>query len=261
MNPLFLGLMATLCFLQGFFSFKPQNQWPKITQNDLKEVYQIIKEKYPQIAHTDKNSPLKDWLSTGCHKAIDLSTKATSIKGYEFALRYYLSGFHDPKLQLITNDETTVKWPGFLVKEKDNALVVATTAENAQDENIPPSNAQLIACNGKDPEELLKANIELYFGQNQDSKRLAPYLLVDLGNPYSEQITECTFKTDNGLTTIPLTWKPIETSKLVALIKNTCGNYAFSTPLLQTPISTAENKAQLIVPLPENRAQVVIPTA
>lgn len=240
MNLLTLLLAATLYLFQTH----TDNQWPQITKNDLEQIHTLITEKY-------KNNPhYRSWLTHGRHQTLPLVHKTTDLKGYTFALQYYVNGFHNPYINLITPaHDQQMQWPGFLVYKKANEFIVyGSTIEHI------PNGSRLVLCNDKPPQELLKTNILNYFGNidnANDHERFAPYLLLDIGNPFAEPITHCSIKSDSSdeVTTVTLSWKPIAKEALSSLDST-----------LYTLINGDElikKYAHTIVPLTENRAYLL----
>jgi hypothetical protein len=87
---------------------------------------------------------------------------------------------------------------------------------------LPPSGARLISCDGTPAATMADSIIQTYVGLwsiNGVRPRLAPWLLVDEGNPWVRHPEACVFATSDGQSEWQLDWRSIEQSTLATLLE------------------------------------------
>lgn len=170
---------------------KPDSAWKTLAQSDLQFIYKTIKENHPGPIDAE-NPEFNDWLEKGHVDAAAEAKNAGSFDAYRFILLKYVKGFNDGHLSFWTNyEKSSVKWPGFIIAYRNGRYIVY----HSEVSEIRKGD-QLTACNNKKIENLYKTNVFPYKGLPEpESKlyRLAPYLLIDQGNPFISMPLNCQF--------------------------------------------------------------------
>lgn len=96
-------LLFTLTLIAfAFILFTEQakgSSWEALTLEDLRFIQQTLKENTPN-AVDENNSWFNVWLDEGFEKSSEMAHRADSLTGLLATLRFYLSGFKDPHIDL-----------------------------------------------------------------------------------------------------------------------------------------------------------------
>jgi hypothetical protein len=221
-NRRLLPTFVLLCVLPWQVSAFPQGAetrpWSQVAIDDLHFIRAVLRENHPGPVDTE-NAWFRDWFETGFTAAIELAARAESYAGYYFSLQYFLNGFQDGHLGALGDDrlrDTKLRrrWPGFLVRWQDGDFVVF-----APHDTTPPVpvGARLVQCDGRSAEVLAEALLRTYVGLwsvRGVRPRLAPYLLIDEGNPFVATPETCSFALDGRAIDHALEWVPIDNETL-----------------------------------------------
>ncbi len=196
--------------------------WRDRAMADLDFIYAQLGEHHPGPVDT-LNPWFRDWYERGYAEARRRAESITDYAGYYFAIQYYMVGFQDGHLGALTEAridlELDRRWPGFLVAYDRGAFRVMDTG--ITDPRQPPAGARLIACDGTSAATLADSILQTYVGLwsvNGVRPRLAPWLLVDEGNPWVRPPDACVFETDDGSSEWQLDWRPVDHDALAALL-------------------------------------------
>jgi hypothetical protein len=190
---------------------------------DLDFIYAQLGEHHP--GPVDSLNPwFRDWYESGYEEARRRAASIIDYPGYYFAIQYYMVGFQDGHLGALGDYRIEAdldrQWPGFLVKYDRGAFLVM--GNDSGDPELPPDGVQLVSCDGTSATAMADSILRTYFGLwsvNGVRPRLAPWLLVDEGNPWVQHPETCVFERDDGRSERQLYWRPIEQDSLAALIE------------------------------------------
>ncbi|QWT19503.1 hypothetical protein KPL74_17365 [Bacillus sp. NP157] len=155
----------------------------------------------------------------GLALALQRAEQTTDYTGYFYALAAYSAVFNDGHLGVfvpegIKEPPVETRWPGFLTafNAKDEQRVV-TRADDAP----VPLGALLVGCDGKDAATLAADNIGSVGGRwSLHASRVVRgrRLFTDIGNPWIQRPTHCTFAYDGEQHEVDLAWHPIDQGEL-----------------------------------------------
>ncbi|HCU00400.1 TPA: hypothetical protein DIC20_01700 [Candidatus Dependentiae bacterium] len=193
------------------------NPWSKLTKVDLASSYEILS-KQTAFAIDRENTTYSEWLKQGFLQALHLSDDVKSAIDYQYVMRYYISGFQDTHINIIFNkkiapSEVNMEWPGFVVRYDQGVFAVQSENKTIQIENnVPPSGAVLIECDGLSPDALMGKNVFPYGG---NSNLYVSYLMMTRrlmmydGNSFVKKIKNCRFLYNGRRYDLDLAWHVI----------------------------------------------------
>lgn len=191
--------------------------------DDLHFIRAALRENHPGPVDT-ANPWFRDWFDRGFREARALAEQADSYAGYYFSIQYYMNGFQDGHLGALGDDRVlepklSRRWPGFLVRWDGDQFV----AYGPPGTTPPvPSGARLLECDGRVAASLAEATLRTYVGLwsvNGVRSRLAPYLLIDEGNPFEPVPRRCTFQVGSRTIPLALNWAPLANQTLASWLK------------------------------------------
>lgn len=198
-------------------------RWSDVALDDLHFIRAILRENHP--GPLDSANPwFRDWFDRGFREATALAARAESYPGYYFSIQYFMNGFQDGHLGALGDDRLSEpklsrRWPGFLVRLEGDAFVVFNPAGTAP---AVPSGSRLVECDGRTADALAADILGTYIGLwsvRGVRARLAPYLLIDEGNPFAGRAARCTFDVGGRSTTVDLTWAPVANQALASWLR------------------------------------------
>jgi hypothetical protein len=136
------------------------------------------------------------------------AARTTGYGGYRAALERFVNVFQDDHLWVDFKDPPKRQWPGFLPGYRDGHFLVISTST----ESLQLAHARIVSCDNVEISELARRNIQTYVGRwsvPSAKRQIAPYLFVDIGNPFVRRPTWCTFLRDGMTWTQALRWEPI----------------------------------------------------
>jgi len=193
-------------------SYAHANKWQLTTKKDLQEIYHIILTQTPG-AVDQQNPQYQHWMQQGFKKAIAMSKKVTSARGYVAVLHYYVNGFHDEHIVVYFQNmkfQHPDLWPGFFVNFNHGKFVVSNYGRQTA-KSIPPVNAKLISCDNVPVNKLMLRDIFPYYGNEDlyaDWRTYGVNLLIYEYNPWIKRYSLCTYLHNGNKETFPLYWQP-----------------------------------------------------
>jgi hypothetical protein len=200
--------------------------WSQIAVDDLHFIRATLRVNHP--GPLDEQNPwFAEWFEEGFDHALRLAEQAEDYSGYYFAIQRYMVGFQDGHLGALGDDRLAAplerRWPGFLLTLSGDDFLVAGSAHgpgettDGRETAVPPVEARLVDCDGRAPEIWAEEILQTYVGLwtvRGARRRLAPFLLVDEGNPWVTMPAECRFEHDGQTTSYDLAWRPISNPEL-----------------------------------------------
>lgn len=188
------------------------NPWPALAEADLRAMHDTLLSQHPG-AVDDANPAFDRWLEQGYLLALERARQATSFEGWQYALKLYGAGFRDGHLSVRFNvAPVTQRWPGWTVSLRDGKYVVTTAgAEPVKD--APAVGAELVSCDGRPTETLLREDVLPYDGNpalEASRTNVAPLLLLDRGNPWRKLPARCKVREGGKEREVTLTWRDLE---------------------------------------------------
>ncbi len=197
--------------------------WRERALADLDFIYAQLGEHHPGPVDT-LNPWFREWYERGYEEARRRAESITNYAGYYFAIQYYMVGFQDGHLGALSETrldaELDRRWPGFLVEYDRGAFMVMEA--NGTNPEVPRAGARLVSCDGTSAATMADSILRTYAGLwsvNGVRPRLAPWLLVDEGNPWVRRPAACVFETDDVLSEWQLDWRPIDNDTLATLLE------------------------------------------
>lgn len=147
------------------------------------------------------------------------AANTTNYGGYRAALERFANTFQDDHVRVDFKDQPKRQWPGFLPGYRDGQFIV----ESSSREFRAMTNARIVSCDDIPVSNMARRNIQLYVSRWSvlSARRLgAPYLLVDMGNPFIHRPEQCVFNLNGKTWTEMLRWRPISPADFAAALSN-----------------------------------------
>jgi hypothetical protein len=197
--------------------------WRDRALMDLDFIYAQLGEHHPGPVDT-LNPWFGDWYERGYEAARSRARSITDYAGYYFAIQYYMVGFQDGHLGALGDYRIEANldrgWPGFLVEYDRGTFLVSENGIG--DPELPPTGSRLVSCEGVSASAMADSILGAYIGLwsvNGVRPRLAPWLLVDEGNPWVRRPESCVFESDEGRSEWQLDWRPIDHGMLSSMLE------------------------------------------
>jgi peptidase S41-like protein len=136
------------------------------------------------------------------------AANATNYEGYRAALERFANTFQDDHIWVDFKDPPKRQWPGFLPGYRDGQFIVASTSGEFR----TMANARIVSCDNIPVSDIARRNIQLYvtrWSVPSANRFGAPYLFVDIGNPFIHRPERCVFTLNGKTWAQMLQWKPI----------------------------------------------------
>lgn len=175
--------------------------WPEVARADLDHIRHSFAEDHPG-AIDEENPDFRAWLAEGHRQAGDRAAAARDLGDVLGAIRFYVAGFADGHTVFQpAYVPARLVWPGFLTAREGDRFVVRAVAESWP-VPLPPAGAELVACDGRPPRELLAEQVlPLVDGRTRLEStyaRHAPWLLVRGGGVEAPFYTTCALRLPEG---------------------------------------------------------------
>jgi hypothetical protein len=187
--------------------------WARMAEDDLKAARAFIEETHPGAVPARGDAVFQEQLRRGYQDALAMAGSARSFGGYRAALQRFAAAFDDPHLATHSWVQPDHHWPGFLVSSRRGGWKVAVAGAEG-----PAVGAELVACDGKDPDALAAAALAPFthlWTVAAQRMRTSSSLLLDSGNPHQQRPESCDFRTAEGkVETHRLNWRRIGSADL-----------------------------------------------
>jgi hypothetical protein len=191
------------------------NPWAAFAEADLRSMRDTLRAQHP--GPVDVHNPgFNQWLEQGHARALERARRATSFEGWQHALKLYANGFRDAHLNVrFTVEPVKNRWPGWTVALREGRYVV-TTAGAAPVRDAPAAGGELVSCDGRTPEVMLREDVLPYDGNpalEASRTAVAPLLFLDRGNPWRTLPERCTVREGGQEREVTLVWRTIDASE------------------------------------------------
>jgi hypothetical protein len=203
------GFAALLLLAQAGTSFGDEaaTDWNKAAIADIGAARETLMENSPGAVQ-GVDAAFAANIDTAYALAMADAKSVSTYAGYQFALRHFANAFQDDHLWVDFKQPLPIRWPGFLLGYRDGALKVVTAADDYG--NV--TGATLVGCDGASAQDMADKVLTAYYGRwtvVSSRRKTAPYLLVDMGNPFSPRPAKCDFSQAGRTSSITLDWKDI----------------------------------------------------
>jgi hypothetical protein len=147
------------------------------------------------------------------------AARTTDYAGYRASLERFVNVFQDDHLWVDFKDPPKRQWPGFLPGYRNGHFVVTSTSS----QSLQLAHAQIVSCDNVQMSRLARREIQTYVGRwsvASARRQFAPYLFVDIGNPFVRRPARCTFLRDGKTWTQELGWEPIAPGDLAPVLRS-----------------------------------------
>jgi hypothetical protein len=202
-----------------------KSPWADIALADIDAIYQLIKENHPGPVD-EQNPAYRENMENNYQEARKLAQDVENYDGYYFAVKYFADSFNDGHVSL--GDVVVRKryaWPGFAVVLVGGEFLVQR-AEATSGEKYPQVGDQVLACDGRKPDDMLQEDIKKYYGVDglvAEDVMDSPHLFIDYGNPFIERPKECQFSRGTETFSATLNWTSISSEKMDTIRKQLTG--------------------------------------
>jgi len=172
--------------------------WRALAAADLESARAAIRAGHP--GYIDEQNPaFRAWEAKGYDEARALLPRVNSYDSMLSAVRYYIAGFQDGHLGYSDNirKDSELISAGWALAYAGGAYRV-TGVMPKWGKPLPPVGAELVACDGVQPEQLLRQLSRYYDGRDLPGVHhdLAPLLTAE--SMPGEELKECSFRTAQG---------------------------------------------------------------
>jgi hypothetical protein len=183
--------------------------WSRMAEEDLKAARAFIEETHPGAVPARGDATFLAQLQKGYADAQALARDARTFGGYRAALQRFAAAFDDPHIETRSWVQPDRFWPGFLVSSRQGGWKVVPGGPAGG----PEAGAELISCDGKDPDSLAAAGLGPFtsaWNVSAQRMRVSSSLLLDSGNPHQPRPVSCDFRSADGkVATHRLNWQRI----------------------------------------------------
>jgi hypothetical protein len=173
----------------------PQSTWSLLTSQALTDIHDELANNHPG-AIDSQNPQFKIWLEEGYKTGLLYSKQISNFSGLKTELLKYINGFQDGHIFLnFKIDEKNVSWAGIILRSSTQAPKIQYIDHTFSYTGLKTGD-ELIACDGKSPEEIFRTNIlpvKGIKGLNASYRKLVPFLFVDDASVGSKSFQICIF--------------------------------------------------------------------
>jgi hypothetical protein len=206
-----LLIAAAIGALLFYWNVIREPDWQASAIEDLAFMRDVLRHDHPGGADP-VNPDFLAALDAAYAKSSGLAERVEDPVGYLYAVRSLTMPFQDAHLvpQFYRELPRTRQWPGFFVAqdEQESISVVRSVRDDA-----PQVGARLVSCDGSSPRQLYRDRVEPFQFRSW-LPALAPgdwpWILIDSGNPFLEQLKRCEFEIDGQRATYALDWQPLD---------------------------------------------------
>lgn len=186
------------------------NRWPCKTQRDLKFLRDAIAECGSYISQID------------FQRYLDRSQEIHNFAGYEAVLAEFVSGFKSNCYNLeFCRHNKKVYWPGFIVTYQQGMYVASYVTDKMSYCEMPPVEAQLIACDGIPVERYMQDYIKPYSSALAHMyAQQVPYIGIYDYYQGAHKLSYCTWLINGQQVLLPVFWQRRSQACLTCLIKS-----------------------------------------
>ncbi len=193
------------------------DDWRALTLTDLDAAKGQLLENTPgSVVGVDPM--FRDRIARAYDQAREDASKVTSPAGYRFTLERFVETFQDNHLRIDFRDPTPAQWPGFMVGYRHGRFRIIVTENPRAD----PIGAVLIGCDHVFAKTMAQQDLGRYVGRwsvPAARRAVAPYLLVDQGNPFVARPTRCVFAHLSKTWNRVLSWRAISAPDLSSRVQ------------------------------------------
>ena len=185
-------------------------EWRNAAAQDLDAVRNIMVTDTPVGAGAA--GPSYDaWLTQGYAQAQARLPQVQDRISYYYTLAAFVNGFHDPHLSLSPNQALPApRWPGFVATRQRDDVVVSW--RDGGDATAAPLGARVISCDGQSLDALIERDVYAFTIDPrlpESTRRAAPRLFLDVGNPFAPAPQACVFNINGAERSVTLRWRPL----------------------------------------------------
>lgn len=179
--------------------------WRRVAERDLAQVRSLIEDAHPAILEPE-NKPFQRWRRVGYARSMALARQSRTRQQAEAAVQYFLVGFEDGHLGIRADapPEGPARWAGFNVQWRDGRFRVVDRAGDWP-RPLPPSGAEVLACDGVDLLSLLARRVSPYVDRRMHLDGTKSLLAMRLTNEWSGSqlweslhLASCTVRREDG---------------------------------------------------------------
>ncbi len=185
--------------------------WREAAGKDLAAIRDIIARDHPAMAPSLDDADFQALEQRSFATASDIASRVTDESGYRAALKAYTVGLGDKHIKVrFHGRRDRLRWPGFLTERQAGRFVVGYSEISEVD-----VGDVLESCDGQAADDIAEAKLGRFHANWRiEAQRIAkaPYLFIDVGNPFVEPWLLCTFMRQGEAVDIRLTWTSISDS-------------------------------------------------
>lgn len=186
----------------------------------LEYVHQAIDEVHPGIL-LNNGTEFRGWNKDGYAATLQLLPEVKTRHDLSALIRFYFSGYQDSHLwgdvgktlfSAIESQDSL--WAGWLLRATENSYLVDVAK---QGDNYPPKDAELLSCDNKAIDELLREHFAPYFDRRwhilrarQQSARALTLISDSFSVLNRPPIHQCIFRIAGNEKSYPLVWQAID---------------------------------------------------
>lgn len=185
--------------------------WRDAAGEDLAAIRDVIAQDHPAMAPSLDDADFQALERRSFTAASDLASMVTDEAGYRAALRAYTVGLGDKHIKVgFPGRRDRFRWAGFLTERRAERFVVGYSEISEVD-----AGDVLVSCDGQVADDIAEAKLGTFHANWRfEAQRIAkaPYLFIDLGNPFVEPWSHCTFTRQGETIDVGLSWPSISDS-------------------------------------------------
>lgn len=226
-------LAALACFLAAYPARAGEQPsaaaiWRSAAQADVEAAARLIGDDHPAMLPEVGDTGFRAAFDKAHKLAAERARAVENAAGYAATLGGFAVALGDKHIwSRPTLLIARLKWAGIIVAKRGGRWVVA-------DEDVGAAGAlkgsELVSCDGVAVDEFARASLGTFkvdWNVGAQQVQIAPWLLVDEGNPFVKYPQSCSFVHDGTAQTVTLEWRPVQRDRLVPrLAQATAGGLA-----------------------------------
>jgi hypothetical protein len=190
--------------------------WRTAAEADVEAAARLIADDHPAMLPEAGDTGFRVAFETAHKLAVERARAVDSAAGYMATLGGFAVALADKHIQSRPTMLTArPKWAGIIVAKWGNRWVVADEDVGAAG---PLKGSELVSCDGVPVEEFARTSLGAFrvdWNVGAQQVQIAPWLLVDEGNPFVKYPQSCSFARDGTAKPVALEWRAIPRDKLV----------------------------------------------
>lgn len=194
-----------------------ESEWMAAAKADLRAARTTMLQNTPG-AVPGVDAAFLGTIETAYAVASEDAANVSNYDGYRATLEHFANTFQDDHIWMDFKVQPQRQWPGFLPGYRGGHFIVASTSGAFH----ALAKSRIVSCDNVLVSDMARRNIQPYvtrWSVPSARRSSAPYLFVDVGNPFRHRPERCIFVLNGRTWTQTLRWKPISPNDFEAALR------------------------------------------